>query len=211
MDYNFDSKDFDSLMLPGIYHLTDKDKALDKYQVLKRNPAFNVQLKDYNKILKYIAFAYDKNTPLHIISDVVSRKTTAAKLAGIQPKTDLFNTCIFAPVEEIVQMILWYVRMHKDLDYTEYIIAYESYYNQQKKLYDDSVGNGEKTKDFLSNSKELRARIDVLRMVLFHGDKNQSMVLSLDTMVEDELLLSPEHIAKMLKKGKENVKEYLES
>lgn len=211
MNERFDDKDFDGLMLKGIVNLTDKDNALEKYPFLKRYPAFNIEHKDYNKILKYIAFAYDKNTPLHIISDVQARKNNAAKLAGIQLKSDLFNNVVVMPDDDMVQMILWYIRMHKDLDYAEYIISYESYWNQQQKLYQDSVGKGEKTKDFLANSKELRERIDVLRMTIFHGDKSKTLIEALDTMVEEELLLSPEHIAKMLKKGKDEVREYLES
>ena len=105
---------------------------------------------------------------------------------------------------------MWYIRLHKNLDYTEYIVSYESYHNQQKKLYQDSVGDGEKTKDFLANSKILRARMDELRIVLFNNDKSEKLENKLIMVVEEELQLSPEHIAKSLKNGKQEIKEYLE-
>ena len=207
----FDEKDFDNLMLKGIYNLKDDEDALKKYPILEKTKAFHVELPQYNRILKYLAFAYDMNTPLHVISDVMVRKVEAMKLAELKKDFKLYESCIFATDDRIADMIMWYIRLHKNMDYTDYIVAYESYYNQQKKLLQDSVGDGEKTKDFISNTRNLRGEIDRLRMVLFNNDKSKDLVNSLDTLVEEELQLSPEFMAKMLKKGKQDVKEYLES
>ena len=205
---DFDPKDFEALMLRDILNLSDNEDALEKYPILKKHKAFNVQLPHYNRILKYIAFAYDKNTPFHVISDVMSRKSESMKLAGLKRDFELYEQCVFASDDRIAGMIMWYVRLHKNLDYTDYIVAYESYYNQQQKMLQDSVGDGEKTKDFIANTRNLRSEIDRLRLVLFNNDKSSDLTNKLDTIVEEELQLSPEHIAKMSKK---DAREYLEN
>jgi hypothetical protein len=206
----FEEKDFNDIMLKGIMQLSDKDNALEKYPSLKKYPAFNVQIPDYNKILKYVALVYDMRTPLHIIADVMARKVEAANLANIGLKSSLFNELAMCTNESYVDMTMWYVRMHKNMDYTEYTVCTESYYWQQKKLLQDAVGDGEKTKDFISNSQALRKRLDELRNTLFNSDKSEKLLKAIDIMVEEELLLSPELMAKMIKeKGKDEAKNYL--
>ena len=60
-----ESKDFESLMLPNIFDLDDKESAYEKYPLLQKYQEFNVKIKDYNKVIKYISFVYDINSPLN--------------------------------------------------------------------------------------------------------------------------------------------------
>jgi hypothetical protein len=52
--------------------------------------------------------------------------------------------------------------------------------------------------------------LDELRNTLFNSDKSEKLLKAIDIMVEEELLLSPELMAKMIKeKGKDEAKNYL--
>jgi hypothetical protein len=206
-----ESKDFDGLMLSGIYDLKDKEDALEKYPNLKKYPEFTKEVSDFNRVLKYIAFVYDKNTPLHVINNIMARKIEAANLAGLDKDDEEYPNIIGCRNPLVSGMIIRYIRMHKDLDYSEYTVANEAYYNQQGKLLSDDTSTIDKTKDLIANSKELRIRIDILRQELLNNDSNKNLERELEEAIEEEqLMIRPELIAKLIKEeGLEKTNSYL--
>jgi hypothetical protein len=207
----FDSKDFENLLLKGIYDLTDKDDILEKYPQLKKYPEFNKKVKHPVRVLKYIAFVYDKNTPFHIISNIMARKIEAANIAGISKNDEDYANILGCRNTEVCGMIIRYIRMHKDLDYSEYIVVNEAYYNQQQKLISDDTSSIDKTKDLIANSNALRSRIDILRSELLNNDTNKTLERELEEAIEEEqLMVKPELMAKLIRdKGMEGAKNYL--
>jgi hypothetical protein len=212
----YEKQDFDGLMLTDIYSLSDGDNALEKYPVLKKYPEFNIERKDFNKILRYISFMYDSKTPLHVITNVSARKVEAATLAGFEKNaagrfSEDIELVLSCNDSEVVSMIMRYIRMHKNADFSQFVVYDESYHRQLEKMFTDDVSNAEKTKDFFQNTNNLKKEIVNLSSILLNQDTSKGLVDSFyDSVEEEQLMIRPELMAKLLgEKGSDAAKKYL--
>ena len=106
---------------------------------LKLYPEFEkkeeLEDKDFNKIIKYIGFLYQKNTPLRAIDDFLKRKVEAAKLAKFPMKSktefvDQFQKIINGEYRDVNLMILRFCRIQRSTDFSELMVYEEIYYSE---------------------------------------------------------------------------------
>ena len=209
----YEDKEFSALLLPDIRNLDDKEDALEKYPVLAKYPEFNIELKHFNRFLKYISFVYDGNSPLHTINSIPTRKSEAMMLAGFDKDLNgMFpeecEEAIRCTDNFIVKMIMRYIRIQKNATFAKRITYEESFYNHLEKLRTGLVDD-EKSKDLISNTERLEDLINKTNSVLLNNDVNKNLTDAIiNEIEEEELFIRPELVAKALKDGKD-MKTYL--
>lgn len=209
----FEEMDYNSLMLPGIMQLGDKENALEKYPSLKKYKEFSVKIPNFNKVLKYISLAYDGNSPMQVINSIPTRKIECLLSAGFTKNdngkfTEQCEGILKCSDPQIVAMIMRYIRMQKNPDFAQLVVYQEAYHNQLTKMLTDDI-NIEKTKEIRANINGLREDISNLTASLLNQDTNRNLEVSLyDELEEEELIIRPENMSKALKENKD-IKKYL--
>lgn len=208
----YEEKEFSGLMLPDIFNLKDDDDAFIKYPILTRYPEFNAEIDYYNRFLKYISFIYDSNSPLHVINHIPTRKSEAMQLAGFERNANgMFpkecEETIRCLNKKIMLMVVKYIRLQKNATFAKRITYEESFYNQLSKLQSGTVDD-EKSKDLINNIERLEDLINKTNFVLLNGDMNKNLTeLVAEEILEEQLLIRPEFVARAIKEGK-NMKVY---
>ena len=176
---------------------------------LKLYPEFkqNEELddKNFNKIVKYIGFLYQKNTPLRVIDDFLKRKVEAAKLAKFPMKSrtefqEFFHKIINGEYHDVNTMILRFCRIQRSTDFSELMVYEENFYAELGNLKKET--DAHKRKIVMENVAKAKIRVDALRESLLMGDDNKKLIAQLLDEVENEQLkLTPEDIAKKIRSG----------
>lgn len=213
---DFDERDFENLMLKDIYYLTDKEDIFKKYPILTRYKEFTKTPLGLNKVLKYISFVYDSQSPLiSVITNLARRKREGALLAGFDVnKYDEFpesvQKMLSCQTTETNAMIMRYIRMQKNPDFSQLVVFEESYNKQLEKLLSDDADQSEKTKDLIANVSTLKKEISKLMIELLNKDENKNLMDELyNTVEEEQLLIRPELIADSMREGN-TMKDYLD-
>lgn len=160
-----------------------------------------------NKLVKYIIYCYDKNSPLHLYyNNILKKKQEAAILAGWKP--DAFNDFstdmqdLFANSNPVaIQMINRWVKAQNDLDYTHLVYLMEMYNNQMLSAtrYDkeaSDVTTAKKWSVVHKDATNLLNEIKTLSEQLFKGDEEQVDYISYIQEAErHQIKILPEHYA----------------
>jgi hypothetical protein len=196
----FSPDDFSRMMLP--VHNADMSKSfISQFPELKLYEEFGKNLitpLETNRIIKYICFVYDKNSPYRIkFKDITQRKVNAILDCGYELEGERFHR----DVEDVLQgknpkvtdMIVAFVKLHYDIGYTHLVILEDMYYRVMKDVFQ---GISTKIGD-LQNTK--KAYEDAMGEIL-QNDQDKGVMKSLyKSMYNDRLKLRPEDIAESIK------------
>jgi len=156
-----------------------------------------------NETTKYIVYAFDRNSPLHSIPDVIERRVQAAVLAGFQrTKSGNFDSIVESMIKsqnkQANNLILKYCIMQGSDDYSTLVTFEEALRNQNEKLLEGKVDT-EKTKDIINNVDVLRQKIkDIKQSLMSHNFDNFLERSLYDFSESGRLNLSPEDYAKLM-------------
>jgi hypothetical protein len=200
----FTPDDFKRLMF-NVFEADMSKSFLTQFPELKLYSEFEKKLApplDTNKIIKYIAYVYDKNSPYRVkYKDITQRKVRAIIDAGYELEGKTFNK----EVEDVLQgrnhkvadMIVAFIKLHCNVGYAHVVLLEAMYFQIMKEVL---LGQVAKITD-LQKTKEAyeEAMNDVLQ-----NDQDKGLMKSLYKSINnDKLRLSPEDIAHELKeKGK---------
>lgn len=200
----FTPDDFKRMMF-NVFEADMSKSFLDQFPELKLYSEFEKKLAaplNTNKIIKYIAYVYDKNSPYRVkYKDITQRKVRAIIDAGYELEGKTFNK----EVEDVLQgrnhkvadMIVAFIKLHCNVGYAHVVLLEAMYFQIMKEVL---LGQSAKITD-LQKTKE--AYEEAMNDVLQH-DQDKGLMKSLYKSINnDKLRLSPEDIAHELKeKGK---------
>jgi len=153
------------------------------------------------KVLAYISYMYDKNTPLNAIQDILKRKVQAAELAGFKKEkggvfSKIVENMMRCKNKAVNKMIIRYVRMQRNPKYSYLVTIEEAYYNElQKILEGDDAGSYKKARD-------MQKDVETIGIELMNEDNNKLLADDLYEFIEMEKLeLRPEDIAEKIRNG----------
>jgi len=186
---------FNVVEVPPQKHVTNHFPKLKKVREFAR-PLANL---NKNKVLKYIMFLYDKNSPFRVkFQDVLQRKVEAAKGAG----WETIEGGIFSDdVERILrghnitinEMIVAFIRLHRNFKYSYLVGLEESFYRMMLEIMTGEMRN-------VSNMKQTQEELESIMLELTAEDNNPELRDTLLRYVEQARLnLRPEDIARIAK------------
>ena len=195
----FEKEEFDGLMLP-VHTIPMNIDILSKFPELKKYHDFTEYIDEKNKIIRYIAYLYDKKTPLVRIDNVASRKAEAAKLAGFEIKDGQYpenvEQMIHCKNPIVNAMIIRYLRLNNNHKFAMLSTTTELLYrNLQGQLNNDDAYT-------FKDAQAMEKEISRLAEDLTRGDTNSNLMSDLYQMIDlEELGLSPEDIAARVRDG----------
>jgi len=224
--------DFEKMFL-NVWKVKSDDDLFKTFPILGKYKEFGVKLRnlDKNKVIKYIAYAFDKNSPLSLINDIIERRVKALELAGF--KTDVkenhssqLDMMVHSGIPEVNHMVIRYCLFVGDTDYAILVTYEDSLVQELQRLSDFETsfkvrrGKGEESDDIfykennekkaalITNISNLRKQIKDLRSEIFSGNIDAFLERSLREFTESERLeLSPEFFAKQYKDW-DNISKY---
>lgn len=178
-------------MMFNIYELGSGVDIVENYNELKVQPEFQLEIKDKNKIVRYILFFYDKGSPYETrYKDYNERKAACAEAAGFK-----YNTKWPKSIEDVMNgenkeanlMIAAFLKMHLDTDWSHLVAMKTIYYKQIAKVLDGSISSAN-----YSNLDKLKESIDKTSLKMSKGDKKVEKAI-FKVMNYQELNLRPEN------------------
>lgn len=206
--------DFKDLFI-NPYELPDSIDLVREFPILGLYKSFSeyYEAADINKVVRYIIYAFDENTPTKTFSNLVERRAEAAELAGFEKEKEMFDEAVMDIIKcrnlHVNQMIIDYCSMSKGDDYVTLITFQESLRTQAFKLMHGD--DDEKTKDLINNVNSLRENIKTIQNNILGDNNDIFLIQSFKLKSESErLLLSPEDYAHALADKNIDVFEYWE-
>jgi hypothetical protein len=219
----FADRDFASLMYP-VQDLKKGESVLKKFPALLKMASFENYHKqemapeqvllDINAVIRYIVYAYDRESPIvkRFMNDVEKRKTTACDYAGF-PYDDkgMFSMDVDNMMKcknrYINVMIIDYVRQYNDPEFALLISGYDAYW--QKLVQATTVEEGDDNKRDAFQIEESKGKIfeqarkmasmlsDLSVKILSDENKllRQEFYSILDSSVRNRLRITPERLA----------------
>jgi len=198
---NFSDKEFEGLMfnplkVPEGRNIITEYKRLGKISEF-RQPFASL---DKNKIIRYIIFMYDKNSPFRVkFPDILHRKVEAARGAGWSiEKNGLFSDNVERVLrgenDSVNKMTVAYIRIHRNFKYSYLIGLEESFYRLMLEIMGGDMKNVEKM-------RKLQEDLEQITLELTSDDFNPLLKGELMRYIEQERLnLRPEDIARIANK-----------
>jgi len=212
----FKTEDFEGLLIP-VYGIDEKEDLLKNKlcsKLLEYKEVFDIKLPKLgiNKVLRYIIYLYDINSPFHSVEVTGGRrKGEAAKLAGFEmDKTtkkysDEVINMMVGKNEKINRMIIKYCLFFYIPRYAKLSVLLDAY-EKTLKLLQIADEKEAKTKDILANLNTMEKEMDSIMEEIFASDGSQELNRTMYRMIEEEdLELSPELITKRIGEGKNSV------
>jgi hypothetical protein len=149
-----------------------------------------------NRIIKYVAYVYDKNSPYRIkYKDITQRKVRAMIDCGygLNPETRRFDKEVEDILKgknpDVADMIIAFVKLHHDVKYSHVVILETLYYQIMKEV---QLGQSTKIVDLEKTKIAYEQAInDVLE-----SDQDRGLHAALYKAINsDKLRLAPEDIA----------------
>ncbi len=186
---------FNVLEVPPQKHIVNHFAKLKKVTEFKK-PLAKL---NKNKVIRYIMFLYDKNSPFRVkFQDVLKRKVEAAKGAG----WDTGEGGVFEKdVEELLrghnpfvnEMAVAFIRLHRNFKYSYLVGLEESFYRMLLEIMTGDMAN-------VSKMKSTQAELEEIMLELTLEDNNPELRDTLLRYVEQARLnLRPEDIARISK------------
>lgn len=153
---------------------------------------------EINKILKWVAFVYDKGSPYRdAYKNILDRKVYAMVDVGY----DIVNGAFEKEIEDIIQsknhkvtdMVIAYIKLHCEAEYTHLVLMEALYFQKAKQVL---LGSEVKVTEMEAANKAYSEAINRVRM----NDQDKGLAKSLyRSLNKDKFVLRPEDIAKSLK------------
>ncbi|MBU1067767.1 hypothetical protein KKE60_08270 [Patescibacteria group bacterium] len=201
----FEKEDFDGLM----FNVNELEASRS---VLRTFPGLNIFKEfdkkkcklDFNKVLKYIIYVYDKNSPLRReYVNILKRKAKALKLAGfIKDDNDVWGkdieNMILCQDKHINSMIIRFLRLHRNAKYAYLIALEENYYKMLEKMIEGKMAPS----DYQVFSK-MKDEIEDEAIEILNQDDLKALKEDLYRYVDYEKLnIMPEDYAEQIASGK---------
>ena len=225
--------DFENMFL-NVRKVKVGDNLLTAFPILKKYKEFGVRLKNLNKglVIRYIALAFDKHSPVTSIIDIMERRKEALSLAGF--KTDTkgnygknVEAMVHSTIPQVNNMVIRYCLFVGDTEYAilityedslikelQRLMAFESPFKIKKgrddKESDELFYNetNDKKSAIISNIAKLKSLISELKQEMFSNNTDKFLERSLMEFTETQRLdLSPEYYAQQFKEW-DNVSRY---
>lgn len=159
----------------------------------------NLPKLDRNRIIKYICYVYDKNSPYRVkYKDLTQRKVRAMIDCGY----GLTDGNVFPPeIEDVIQgrdykvadMAIAFIKLHCDLEYAHVLLLEAMYFKAMKNVF---LGQNEKIKEL----NEIKESYTKAQADLVSNDQTKALMQSLYKSINrDRIKLSPEDIASSIK------------
>lgn len=189
----YEISDFDQMQFP--VHLL-KGKVQDAYPEFSKFPEFKLDVDEKDKVLKYIVFMYDKNSPIRTYTEGLERrKAIAARLAGFESKNSKFSE----PIRSVMLLLNWnankmivrYVRMQRSLEFSLITAGLENFFALLFQLSKPAMEVGKKDiLDVVEKRQKLfdqcRTQVESLRKLSETMFSDSRMVEIVDEIVQDE-------------------------
>ena len=199
-------KDFERLLL-NVYEVSSDENLFEVFPILNTYQIFHKDLGtpelNIQKVLRYIIYTFDQNSPLQAIPDMLERRIDAAFLAGFLDSgaTNKFH----ARVEEMLVsknfdvnlMIVQYCVLQNNDDYISMVALQDTL----RRVALDMLNNDyeEKVQQVIKAMDDCRKSISSIRETLLTTSKDPFLNRSLYVFREaSKLRLRPEDIAQML-------------
>lgn len=215
MEYKYEPEDFEDLLF-NVHNVPKKESILNHFPDLKKYPEFTAVLDTVethkDKIIRYIVFMYDRNTPLLEIDDYNKRKIKAVQLAGCRSDNDGY----FAPWtremlggknREINAMIIRYCRIQQSREYALLVVGNEAYYNILLDITSTETGNKDPTlsatkkQELFMKAGAMNKEIEAMTSSLLNEAPDPELEKDLFKVIEAESVknvkFSPEVMAKV--------------
>ncbi|HEO65811.1 MAG TPA: hypothetical protein ENI73_08065 [Spirochaetes bacterium] len=231
MDYI--ESDFENMYL-NVRKVKIGEDLFEAFPILSRYKEFVGKTGNLKKelVIRYIAFAFDKRSPLNSIIDIMERRVEALKLAGF--KTDakgryskFIDMMVHSAVPNINQMVIRYCLFVGDTEYAILVTYEDSLIKELQRLmsFENPVRirkgandtesdeifyneSNEKKGAIITNISNLKKLIGELKKEIFSNNIDKFLERSLMEFTEAEKFeLSPEFYAKQYK-GWDNVSRY---
>lgn len=160
--------------------------------------------KNKDQIIKYIIYAFDRNSPLNTIPDVLQRRKVAAEIAELPVNKhgnydERIEKMLFSQDSIINHLIIQYCIMQGSEEWMAYVVYSEALRNQSENLLQGKTDN-EKTKELIMNIDTLNTKIKEVRRALLAENEDNFLRRSLYNFSESEkLALRPEDYARKLR------------
>ena len=197
---NFSEKEFTRMMF-NVLEVPPQKHIVNHFAKLKKVREFSRPLArlNKNKVIRYIMFLYDKNSPFREkFQDVLKRKVEAARGAGWETgEGGVFTN----DVEEVLrghnitinEMAVAFIRLHRNFKYSYLVGLEESFYRMLLEIMTGEMSNVQKM-------KSTQAELEDIILELTNEDNNPGMRDTLLRYVEQARLnLRPEDIARISK------------
>lgn len=198
----FTPDDFKRMMF-NVYEADMSKSFLTQFPELNVYEEFSKRLPtqlDRNKIIKWICYVYDKNSPYRVkYKDLTQRKVRAMIDAGHNLEYDeasnkeIFNEeiedVILGKSISVADMTVAFCKLHCDVDYSHLVLLEAMYYKLMRDVF---LGNQAKITDLQKIKDDLANAI----ATVLQNDQAKSVVKSLyQSINKDKIKLSPEDIA----------------
>lgn len=189
-------------MLYNVHAVPSGKKVLDAFPTLKKYTEFTKALKglDKNKIICYIFYCYDKQSPLQSIDNLFHKRYESALLAGFEAGSDkkfdeATEAALMCQNKDVNAMIVRFLRDQADDDFAYLSVLRDAFYAELPKVQKGDLDNSEKL-------DKIKKRIEVLVREISAGDDSRELTLELYEFMEKEKLnMRPEDVADTLQKG----------
>jgi len=190
------------------------------FPILTKYSEFKCNVEKYNltksKVIKYIAYAFDKNSPLMNVLDIMERRYYALELAKFKKNKEgnyskRVEQMVHSGIPDINRMVIRYCLFTGDTEYAVLVTYEDSLVKELDNLmnFDDNEPTDKKSV-VISNIANLKKHIKELKEEIFSNNIDAFLLRSLTEFTEaDRLELSPEYFANYLKDW-DNVSRYYE-
>jgi energy-converting hydrogenase A subunit M len=216
----YSDKDFEGMLLNVYPHKLGTD-LFKKFPILDKYSEFKLEKKSarFNeRVIRYVVYSFDRNSPLTTIDDVLERRFEAIKLAGfdlnkgIPAEVDMFVKSLNS---DINNMVIRYCIIQSNTDYMVLVTYEDALFKELARLLNfdtDDEDNVEKKKEIIDNIVKLRTQINSIRSDMLSNNVDMFLSKSLTDFSEAKRIdLSPEAYAKMLKSWNNVSKYYKEA
>lgn len=186
----------------------DIDKLKDSYIEFTENDS----PLDLDNIIRYIILIYDRKSPQQQLYPILEqRKLATAELVGFKKQPDGrfdkdVNDLLLCQYQKVNSMIIRYVTLFFDLEYTSYIAFLEMY---NKELINSlSQNDSKEIKILQENLDKLRSKMTEARTKMFSGDNSASLEQTLYKNYTQKLpsRLRPEEFSMAIMEGNIDIK-----
>lgn len=196
----FEKKDFEKLLWNVSLYDLDRDDLSVVIPEIGKIEEFNFDISlPKNKVIAYIVYTYDLNSPfVKKYESISKRKKYAASEAGFEHKDYKYAK----DVEDMIDcdnvvingMSLKYCQLQMNDEWTALCTYKEALYSELKKL--KNPDKDDKIKDIIETTKKLREEIRELTLRFLVRDNTDGLVYDFHSAIEtDELIPRPEEIA----------------
>lgn len=204
-DIDFSKKDFEKMLIP-VHEIPDKGTFIENTPLHKFSDFKNgIRLRSLstNKLVKWIACVYDKESPFNKFTNLNERKLAALEYCRIDLKKrdGEYNDDVIRVLQctnkKVNAMIISYARALNDSKYALILALQQRYYNEL-----ENIQNGNPTARV--NIKILQSELSEEQLEFLNQDNSKNLFKDLEEIVTFENIerrLRPEGIAISLMRG----------